>query len=147
MTRPVPCTKLMKFTGGLGSNMELLTIALIPLGGLAAWQLYRRHKKSGKVSQLILAQVGAFAAIYLLLDLLERRELVAGRALDYLTMGVVALFVIIGSAMTGAAVRRAEERKKKAVAGKTPQRQQVKNKTKSSAVKKGAAKNKKKKKG
>jgi hypothetical protein len=136
----------MKFTGGLGFNMDLWILALIPLGGLSAWQLYRQYKKSGKVSKLILAQLSAFVVVYLLLDLLERRGLVAGRTMDYLSMGVVALFVIIGSALTGAAVRRAEERKKKMTAGKTPLKQHpARNKSKTATAKKSALKSKKKK--
>jgi hypothetical protein len=127
--------------------MNQWTFPLIFLGGFLAWQFYRQFKKSGKVSKLILAQVSAFAAVYLLLDLLERRALVTGRVMDYISVGVVAVFVIVGSALTGAAVRKAEETKKRATTiGKKPVRQQPsKNKSKAATANKGTAKSKKKK--
>lgn len=122
-----------------------LTFIGIFAGGFLAWQFYRQFKKSGKASKLILAQVSTFAAIYLLLDLLERRGLVTGRAMDYLSMGVVALFVIVGSALTGAAVRQAEEKKKRPAAKPVGKQAAIKNKQKNTPVKKNSSKGKKKK--
>jgi hypothetical protein len=125
--------------------MTYWILALIPLGGFSSWQFYRQFKKSGKVSKLILAQVSAFLSVYLVLDLLEQRGLVTGRAMDYLSMGVVAVFVVVGSALTGTAVRQAEEKKKRLAAKPAGKQSAVKNKQKNAPATKTSPKGKRKK--
>ncbi|MBS3947428.1 MAG: hypothetical protein KGZ57_03835 [Dethiobacter sp.] len=130
-------------------------LVLLPPAVFLAWLSYRQFKKSGKVSNLIFAQMGAFAAVYLLLGLLELRGWVTGRAMDYLSLVLIVLFVVVGSAMTGAAMRKAEEKKKKMVGGKSSFKQSAAKKAghqaalkpaaRQPAVKKLAAKNKKRK--
>jgi len=122
-----------------------------PLAGVLAWLFYRQFRKSGKVSKLILAQMSAFAAVYLLLSMMELRGWVTGRVMDYLSLLLMVFFMVVGSAMTGAAMRKAEEKKRSMTAGKQSAAKKagkqtaLKTAAKQSATKKPATKSKKRK--
>jgi len=128
---------------------------LLPPAVFLAWVSYRKFKKSGKVSNLVFAQMGALAAIYLVLGLLELLGWVTGRAMEYLTLVLMAIIVLVGSATMGAAMRKAKEKKQKLVVAKSSAKQSAAKKVgkqtalnpaaRQLAAKKQTAKNKKRK--
>lgn len=92
-------------------------LLLTPVSALMAWRFYRNFKQSGEtaVRELVMAQLALFAAIYLSLAVLELSGYMTGQMLDYLSLTVIIIFVVFGSAMTFRAVRKAEENRKKGV--------------------------------
>jgi hypothetical protein len=94
---------------GIEWQIGALILALFTV--YKAARLFRSFRDTGEIKNLLYAQLFAFPAAFLFISVLQARELVADRVLDFLYIGSAAAIFGVGFVLRSRAVAEQKNRK------------------------------------